>query len=44
MGNNKKFILFSRSALVSGAEVMLSRLAACLSDINGGGLNALLVM
>lgn len=42
MGNNKKFILFSRSALVSGAEVMLSRLAACLSDINGGGVECII--
>lgn len=42
MGNNKKFILFSRSALVSGAEVMLSRLAACLSNINGGGVECII--
>lgn len=42
MGNNKKFILFSRSALVSGAEVMLSRLAECLNDISGGGVECII--
>jgi glycosyltransferase involved in cell wall biosynthesis len=37
MRKNQDFILISRSALVSGAEIMLSRLASCLIGIKLGG-------
>ena len=37
MRKNQNFILISRSALVSGAEIMLSRLASCLIGIKLGG-------